>query len=65
MAVGRSPSPTQNQNWERSDQPKDSLQRVELKQLRLQSFLSCAFGWSLSLPVLILSDQMLSVQLLS
>jgi hypothetical protein len=37
----------QNQNWERSDQPKNSLQKVGLKRLRLESFVSCAFGWSL------------------
>ena len=32
------------------------FKRLGLKQLGLQSCLSCAFGWSLSLPVLILSD---------
>jgi hypothetical protein len=37
----------QNQNWERSDQPRIQFKKVGLKRLRLQLFVSCTFGWSL------------------
>jgi hypothetical protein len=38
----------QNQNWKRSDQPKDSRQKfLGLKRPELLFFVSCAFSWSL------------------
>jgi hypothetical protein len=43
----------QNQNWERSDQPKDSRQRVELKGL-VYSSRWLRFWLVAALPVLIL-----------
>jgi hypothetical protein len=44
----------QNQNWERSDQPRIQFKRLGLKRLRLQVLRQLRFWLVAALPVLIL-----------